>query len=63
MRRADKGKEVELKGGQHDTASFLSFSEHKPSWHICKLTPKPTCKLLPRFKTKGPKPIKKATVV
>ncbi len=36
-----------------------SFSYQKPSWHICKSTPKPSWKLLPKFKEKGPKPIHK----
>ncbi len=36
-----------------------SFADQKPSWHICKSNPKPSWKLLPKFKEKGPKPIYK----
>jgi hypothetical protein len=39
-----------------------SFADQKPSWHICKLTPKPSWNLLPKFKEKGPKPIYKKTI-
>ncbi len=34
-----------------------SFADQKPSWHICKLTPKPSWNLLPKYNEKGPKPI------
>jgi hypothetical protein len=40
-RRAEKRKEIELIGGKLDAIDllqvFFSFSNPKPSWHICKL--------------------------
>ncbi len=38
---------------------FLSFSDQKPSWHICEFTPKTSWKVLPKFNKMGPKPILK----
>jgi hypothetical protein len=35
--------------------------EAKSSWHICKLTPKTSWKVLPKFNKMGPKPNYKKT--
>ncbi len=40
-----------------------SFSDQNPPWHICKLSPNTSWKLLPKGTPKGPKPIYKICIL
>jgi hypothetical protein len=41
-RRAVKRKEIELKGGKHNRTAVFSCHFLTESWHLCKLTSKPS---------------------